>query len=101
MKITVGADLAWRIAAREAKALLQDRIHPEHLLYGLLSLEREVLLRADRHELDSRARESALAEADRVKRALAPREPAALAKKLRAGLARGRTDTSGRPISRS
>ncbi len=48
MKVTVGVDLASRIAAVEAKALLQDRIHPEHLLFGLLSLEYQALLNGER-----------------------------------------------------
>ncbi|MBI5200303.1 MAG: ATP-dependent Clp protease ATP-binding subunit [Elusimicrobia bacterium] len=101
MKVTSGVDLAWRLAAAEAKALLQEKIQPEHLLWGLLSLEREALLNGERLGLSVGAVRGALAEAEQLKKALAPLEPAALAKKLRASFARGKTDTSGRPISRS
>jgi ATP-dependent Clp protease ATP-binding subunit ClpC len=39
-ELTAAADLAWRIAALEARRSQADRIGPDHLLIGLLSLEK-------------------------------------------------------------
>ncbi|MCM2254892.1 MAG: ATP-dependent Clp protease ATP-binding subunit [Vicinamibacteria bacterium] len=65
MKLTPGAELAWRIAAGEAAASRHEKIEPAHLLMGLLSLEKVVKLQPVELGLDSQtlaevAREEAL-----------------------------------------
>lgn len=53
MKLTPGAELAWRIAAGEAAASHHEKIEPAHLLMGLLSLEKVVQLQPTELGLDA------------------------------------------------
>jgi hypothetical protein len=41
--ISIGVDLAWRIAATEAALSRHELIEPEHLFIGLCSLEKMLL----------------------------------------------------------
>ncbi|MBI4424896.1 MAG: ATP-dependent Clp protease ATP-binding subunit, partial [Elusimicrobia bacterium] len=103
MKLSPGAELAWRLAAEEAHALLQTRIDREHLALGLLGLERAVLLQGDREGLRPAVRRAVLAEHDAVKAALEAcgLKVQGFADALRAALPRGARAGTAKVISRT
>lgn len=102
-KITPGAQLAWDAAARETAGFKHEFIEPEHLLLGLLGLERAVLTLGDKLGMRQAERDGALSEHDEIRAifAAAGAEPGSFEEALRRMFIPGTLERRAGPVSRS
>lgn len=100
-ELSLGANLAWRMAAGEAGAAKHQYIEKEHLLLGICSLEK--LLRLQEAELERPARLQLQAEHDAVEEVLRSGEADStrLRRGLRQRLGQGRFERTEKVVHRS
>jgi ATP-dependent Clp protease ATP-binding subunit ClpC len=66
-ELSVGATLAWQIAAAEARAVNYQYIEKEHLMVGIFSLEKVLMLGPEESGLEPKAQQALLVELNALK----------------------------------
>ena len=101
-KLSLGATLAWQIAAQEAAASRHQFIEPEHLLIGICSLEK-ILTRSEDADLAPQMRDNIKSEYDAVENCLHgfDLDSTQLRREVRRGLGKGESEQKEKIIHRS